>query len=92
MNPVSIDGWMLSSKLDGVSPAQLALAWLLAKDAYVVPIPGTKRRRYLEENAAAAELSLDAATTERLDALFAPDRVSGERYGFAWQKSTDTED
>ncbi len=76
----------------GVAPGQLALAWLLAKDESIVPIPGTKRRRYLEENAAAAEITLDAETIDRLDALFAPEAVSGERYGAAWMRSSDTDD
>ena len=76
----------------GIAPGQLALAWLLAKDASIVPIPGTKRRRYLEENAGAAEITLDEATIDRLDTLFAPEAVSGERYGAAWMRSTDTDD
>ncbi len=59
-------------------PSQVALAWLLAARDFVVPIPGTKRVRYLEENAAAAGLELTADDLERLDAL--PDAV-GERYG-----------
>jgi aryl-alcohol dehydrogenase-like predicted oxidoreductase len=63
-----------------VTPAQVALAWLLAKGDDVVPIPGTKRRRYLEENVAAAALRLDAAEIRRLDAALAPDRVAGPRY------------
>lgn len=74
------------------TPSQLALAWLLARGENVVPIPGTKRRRYLEENAGAADLALDAATIERLDALFDPERVAGERYGHAWQRSADAGD
>jgi aryl-alcohol dehydrogenase-like predicted oxidoreductase len=76
----------------GVAPGQVALAWLLAKGEHVVPIPGTKRRAYLEQNAASAEVALDAATVERLDRLFAPDRVSGERYGMSWMRSSDTDD
>ncbi len=62
------------------TPAQVALAWLLAKGDDVVPIPGTKRRRYLEENVAAASLVLDAAELARLDDALAPERVSGPRY------------
>ena len=62
------------------TPAQVALAWLLAKGEDVVPIPGTKRRRYLEENVAAASLVLDAGELARLDAALAPDRVAGPRY------------
>ncbi len=76
----------------GVAPGQIALAWLLAKDEHIVPIPGTKRRTYLEENAAANEVDLDAATVARLDTLFAPEKISGERYGQSWMKSTDTDD
>jgi aryl-alcohol dehydrogenase-like predicted oxidoreductase len=57
--------------------AQVALAWLLARRPWVVPIPGTRRERYLEENVAAAELELTPEDTARLDAL--PDAV-GARY------------
>jgi aryl-alcohol dehydrogenase-like predicted oxidoreductase len=76
----------------GATPAQLALAWLLSQGDRIVPIPGTKRRRYLEENAAAASLALDQAVIDRLTAAFAPDRVAGERYGHSWMKSSDSED
>jgi aryl-alcohol dehydrogenase-like predicted oxidoreductase len=64
----------------GCTPAQLALAWLLAQGTDIVPIPGTKRRSYLEENVAAARVSLDADETGELSALFAPDAASGDRY------------
>ena len=62
------------------TPGQIALAWLLAKGDDVVPIPGTKRRRYLEENVAAAEVRLDAAEIARLDAALAPEAIAGPRY------------
>ena len=62
------------------TPAQIALAWLLHKGDDIVPIPGTKRRRYLEENVAAADVSLDAAEMTALDAALAPDRIAGPRY------------
>ena len=65
----------------GAKPGQIALAWLLHKGADVVPIPGTKRRTYLEENVAAAAIALDAATMKRLDAALAPGKVAGPRYG-----------
>jgi aryl-alcohol dehydrogenase-like predicted oxidoreductase len=65
----------------GATPGQIALAWLLHKGDDIVPIPGTKRRKYLEENAAAASLALSAAEMERLDAALPPERVAGERYG-----------
>ncbi len=61
-------------------PAQIALAWLLNKHPHVVPIPGTKRRTYLSENAAAADIKLNAADLAELDRIFAPDAVAGARY------------
>jgi aryl-alcohol dehydrogenase-like predicted oxidoreductase len=64
----------------GARPGQVALAWLLQKGADVVPIPGTKRRKYLEENVAAVALRLDPAQMEALDDALAPGKVSGKRY------------
>ncbi|HVC23702.1 MAG TPA: aldo/keto reductase, partial [Candidatus Dormibacteraeota bacterium] len=64
----------------GVSPAQLALAWLLGQGEDVVPIPGTKHRTNLEENAGAAWVSLAPAEMERLSALVPPGAFSGTRY------------
>lgn len=64
----------------GATPAQIALAWLLHKGEDLVPIPGTKRRRYLEENVGAAELSLDAQDMRQLDAALPPGKVAGPRY------------
>ncbi len=63
-----------------VTPAQVALAWLLAQGPDIVPIPGTKRRKYLEENCAAAELQLDAAELAQLSAAFPPGVTAGTRY------------
>jgi len=60
--------------------AQVALAWLLAQGPDIVPIPGTKRRRYLEENLAAAELQLSAAELAQLSEAFAPGVTAGTRY------------
>jgi aryl-alcohol dehydrogenase-like predicted oxidoreductase len=62
----------------GVTPAQLALAWVLSRGEHVVPIPGTKRRTYLEENLAAAEVRLTPEESERIAAAVPP--ASGERY------------
>src|SRR5215469_10951567 len=62
------------------APAQIALAWLLHKGDDIVPIPGTKRRSYLEENLRATELSLSAEEMQRLDAALAPQVVAGARY------------
>jgi aryl-alcohol dehydrogenase-like predicted oxidoreductase len=64
----------------GVKPGQVALAWLLRKGPDIVPIPGTKRVKYLEENVAAAAVSLDAAQMSTLNLALSPDRVSGPRY------------
>ena len=62
------------------TPAQVALAWLLNKGPDIVPIPGTKRQRYLEENAGAADVSLDTSDMALLDAALAPENVAGPRY------------
>jgi aryl-alcohol dehydrogenase-like predicted oxidoreductase len=64
----------------GAKPGQIALAWLLAKGDDIAPIPGTKRRKYLEENVAAATIQLDAADMKALDDSLAPGKVSGKRY------------
>lgn len=64
----------------GATPGQIALAWLLAKGQDIVPIPGTKRRAYLEENIAAAELTLDPEDAALLDAALAPEAIAGARY------------
>jgi aryl-alcohol dehydrogenase-like predicted oxidoreductase len=64
----------------GVTPAQLALAWVLARGNDVVPIPGTKRRGYLEQNAAASEIELDADDLAQLDEAFPPGVTAGDRY------------
>jgi aryl-alcohol dehydrogenase-like predicted oxidoreductase len=63
-----------------VKPGQIALAWLLHKGPDVVPIPGTKRRKYLEENVAAEAIRLDAAEMKALDEALAPGKISGPRY------------
>jgi aryl-alcohol dehydrogenase-like predicted oxidoreductase len=65
----------------GCTPAQLALAWVLARGEDVVPIPGTKRVARLEENLAAAAVRLSAADVESLDRLFPVGAARGERYG-----------
>jgi aryl-alcohol dehydrogenase-like predicted oxidoreductase len=63
----------------GITPSQLALAWVLAQGDDVVPIPGTKRRSYLEQNVAAAEIDLSDADLRRLDDVF-PEGAVGDRY------------
>ncbi|RPJ44067.1 MAG: aldo/keto reductase, partial [Betaproteobacteria bacterium] len=62
------------------TPAQVALAWLLAQGPDIVPIPGTKRRQYLEQNCAAAEWQLKTAEIAQLSAAFPPGVTAGTRY------------
>ena len=62
------------------TPAQLAIAWVLSRQPFVVPIPGTSHVHRLEENAAAAGLSLSADTADALEHIFAPGIAAGARY------------
>ena len=62
------------------TPAQIALAWLLSKGDDIVPIPGTKRRQYLEENLAAVDIELEKAQMQTLDAALQPGKIAGKRY------------
>ncbi|MBD1874365.1 aldo/keto reductase [Nodosilinea sp. FACHB-131] len=64
----------------GVAPAQLALAWLLAQGDDMVPIPGTKRRKYLEENVAAVEIELSQTELDRINAVAPQGAAVGDRY------------
>jgi len=64
----------------GATPAQVALAWLLHKGGDIVPIPGTKRRRWLEENIGGASLALDPADLDALDRALPPEAIAGPRY------------
>jgi len=64
----------------GARPSQIALAWVLSRGDDIVPIPGTKRRSYLEENAAAAEVDLTPAELERLEQAFPAGVAAGDRY------------
>ncbi len=64
----------------GVTPSQLALAWVMAQGENIVPIPGTKRRRYLEENVAAAEITLSEQELAAIEAVFPQTGVAGARY------------
>ena len=68
------------AKGKGVKPGQIALAWLLHRGEDIVPIPGTKRRSYLEENVAAADIELASDELAALDAALAPESVTGSRY------------
>jgi aryl-alcohol dehydrogenase-like predicted oxidoreductase len=68
------------AKAKGCTAAQLALAWVLAQGQEIVPIPGTKRRNYLEQTIAAAEMTLDADELSRLDEILPPGAAAGDRY------------
>jgi aryl-alcohol dehydrogenase-like predicted oxidoreductase len=70
-------------------PGQVALAWLLHKSPTIVPIPGTKRRTYLEENVAAAAVFLNAAEMKALDDALAPNKIAGPRYGATMMSMVD---
>ncbi|HTH14592.1 MAG TPA: aldo/keto reductase [Spirochaetia bacterium] len=74
------------AKDKGVTPAQLALAWVLAQGQDIVPIPGTRRLKYLEDNLGAVEVSLSPAEVNRLSSLVPPDAVAGTRYDEAGMK------
>jgi aryl-alcohol dehydrogenase-like predicted oxidoreductase len=64
----------------GATPGQIALAWLLHKGEDIVPIPGTKQRKHLEDNAGAVDVSLSLDEMAELDAALSPERISGPRY------------
>jgi aryl-alcohol dehydrogenase-like predicted oxidoreductase len=68
------------AEASGITPSQLALAWVLAQGDDIVPIPGTKRRKYLEENAAAVDVSLAPELIQKLQQAFPPDAAAGDRY------------
>ncbi len=75
----------------GCTPAQLALAWLLHRGRHVTAIPGTTSAAHLEEDLGALSLTPDPALLAKLDALFAPKALAGERYNAASQAEVDTE-
>lgn len=68
------------AKAKGCTPSQMALAWVLAQGEDIVPIPGTKRRKYLEENLGALNVRLSEAELKAIDEVFPPDAASGTRY------------
>lgn len=73
----------------GCTPAQLALAWVLAQGEHVIPIPGTKKRRYLEENAGCVDIELAPADFKEIDDLLARYPHTGERYNESALKQVD---
>jgi aryl-alcohol dehydrogenase-like predicted oxidoreductase len=79
-NVALVDEVEMLAREKGCTPAQLALAWVLAQGDDIVPIPGTKRRNYLEENVAALAVTLGKDDLARIDALQLAEKVSGARY------------
>jgi hypothetical protein len=75
----------------GCTPAQLALAWLLAKGDHIVPIPGTTRLEHLKENLGAAHIVLALETVRTLDEILPANALEGPRYTAAAQAQIDTE-
>jgi aryl-alcohol dehydrogenase-like predicted oxidoreductase len=71
------------------TPGQIALAWILHKGPDIVPFPGTRRRKYLEENVAAASIELSAEDMRELDTAMAPEKISGPRYNPERMKQID---
>lgn len=79
-NLALVDQVEILARRKGCTPSQLALAWVLAQGEDIVPIPGTKRRRYLEENVGAVAVTLAPTEHAELDAVFPPDIAVGRRY------------
>jgi aryl-alcohol dehydrogenase-like predicted oxidoreductase len=73
----------------GCSPAQLAIAWVLAQGDDIVPIPGTKRRRYLEENIGALDVHLAPEELAEIDALLPAGAATGSRYSAPGMRAID---
>jgi aryl-alcohol dehydrogenase-like predicted oxidoreductase len=79
-NMVLVERLEAIAERKGATASQLALAWVLAQGEDVIPIPGTKRRKYLEENAAAADITLTGAELEELEAAMPLNEIVGDRY------------
>ena len=86
-----LDAYGAIAREVGCTWAQLALAWLLAKEAFILPIPGTRHPSHVTENVGAADIPLDPSLVTRLDELINERTVSGDRYNGATQQEIDTE-
>ena len=80
MNLAIVDKVKRFASDKGCTPGQLAIAWVIAKGDDIVPIPGTKRVKYLEENAGAVDVKLTPAEVAEIDTVFPPDAAAGDRY------------
>ena len=90
-NLALLPAYMDIAREAGCSPAQLALAWLLAQGEDIIPIFGTRQPEHLDDNAGAAAVTLDRSMVGRLDALINQQTVTGPRYNAATQQEIDTE-
>jgi aryl-alcohol dehydrogenase-like predicted oxidoreductase len=88
-NLAIVDGLRRIAASKGVTPGQIALAWVLTQGDDIVPIPGTKRRKYLEENVAAVDVTLDADELRSIDRIAPRGAAAGERYPEAAMRSID---
>jgi aryl-alcohol dehydrogenase-like predicted oxidoreductase len=88
-NQVLVERVRAIAERRGVTPGQLALAWVMAKGEDIFPIPGTKRRKFLEENAAAVEIKLTPSEVAELENAVPIDQVVGERYSEASMAAID---
>jgi len=79
-NLVLVDRFSAVARAKGITAAQLALAWVLSRGEQIVPIPGTKRRAYLEENVGAVDVALSDSERGGLDAMFPRGAAAGDRY------------
>jgi aryl-alcohol dehydrogenase-like predicted oxidoreductase len=82
-------GFAALAEQENCTPAQLALAWVLAQGPHIIPIPGTKKRKYLEENAGSVEIALAQETFRAIDELLAKYPNTGDRYSEANMKQVD---
>jgi aryl-alcohol dehydrogenase-like predicted oxidoreductase len=87
-----LNGFSALAQQAGCTPAQLALAWLLAQGEHVIPIPGTTQVAHLDENTAAAQVRLSPVLLAQLDALINRSTVTGPRYNATTQTEIDTEE
>jgi aryl-alcohol dehydrogenase-like predicted oxidoreductase len=83
------EGFAQIAKAKGCTPAQLALAWVLTQGDNIIPIPGTKRIKYLEENAGAVDVEVTVADNEKIEALLKQFPNTGERYNEANKQFVD---
>jgi aryl-alcohol dehydrogenase-like predicted oxidoreductase len=90
-NLAAVDAYAALAAALGLTPAQLSLAWVLARGEHVIPIPGTRSIAHLEEDIAAATVTLIPETMAHIDAIFAPGAIRGARYAAAMQAQIDTE-